>query len=680
MNNRISRIIVAGLVAFLSLATYGQSKSFNVERQSANRFSIPFGSPGSANISNSVSGQINLASYSLDPSQYSQEVGSIDLNSSIGISKLRENASVAHIVSFDTRSLAQIEPYGIVSSGPVYHFASQDLRPVIRRQSRIGSEVYLTFISQDTSDMVVLVVNEERDTVSGWRDLNGRRSLIVPARNTDQTLAAGTSLLVETTQGSYEQGVFNDSGDVRREDHEADYTGSSGEASTDDDSTGPSDCDTTDDVLAEPPPALMLDKELTIYAAYTQKSVEKANQNDDEHWLHPYILIESQAGSIQTTFEKAGVFVTVPTPFVEESSFVEPANDSEMSLKEIVHALASSNDPAFVEFRQRRAELLGDIGILVVHRDSITDCGYVVGVAAPAEQAFAVVNWQCIASAFSYLHEIGHILGGNHRTVSDANREPRYARAFRSSAGKVPFVTVMGSTTNCGALNCARVPQFSNHYRQYAGQRMGNSCDANNERAIRQGIQTAVGFGETYNGMAANLGLIIDDDAGDVWIEPTADSAGAADDRALDKRKNRLAEVEDKFADNRCRRRASNVCTALALQLFNASESVLEARIATKEFAYTIQPSPGLSSRWTFTAQSNDLMTGSSRNDLRLRTRFNNIFDDYFETIQSEVSPMLGQLSEENRTVLANFYLQRLRMEASPFNVPRRSGQQFERD
>src|SRR5262249_15055147 len=53
-------------------------------------------------------------------------------------------------------------------------------------------------------------------------------------------------------------------------------------------------------------------------------------------------------------------------------------------------------------------------GVLVVDANDPRECGMASGYGVPAERAFAVVNWRCIASRASFIHEIGHLIGLYH--------------------------------------------------------------------------------------------------------------------------------------------------------------------------------------------------------------------------------------------------------------------------
>jgi hypothetical protein len=114
--------------------------------------------------------------------------------------------------------------------------------------------------------------------------------------------------------------------------------------------------------------------------------------------------------------------------------------------------------------------------------------------------AFTVIPFDCMSGNFSFAHELGHVMGADHDSLS--SRLPTQIAnnwAFvmtHPSAGKMPWRTVMAENNAACAeakplVGCKRLPYFSNPdpSLKYGGDPMG-SIKANNSGVVSSTADT----------------------------------------------------------------------------------------------------------------------------------------------------------------------------------------------
>jgi hypothetical protein len=155
------------------------------------------------------------------------------------------------------------------------------------------------------------------------------------------------------------------------------------------------------------------------------------------------------------------------------------------ALETMVKEVIGSTKQPLVDFRNSREKYKAHIGILIVHQDGNGDCGWAGGIGAEPKKAFVVVNWKCMTSKFSFVHEIGHLLGANHQSVTPET-QPLYARAFVYDVAPAPFVDVMGYEIECDKTHlCVREPYFSNPTTTIRNIVIGVADKIDNARSVR---------------------------------------------------------------------------------------------------------------------------------------------------------------------------------------------------
>jgi hypothetical protein len=264
--------------------------------------------------------------------------------------------------------------------------------------------------------------------------------------------------------------------------------------------------------------------DLVVYVGVTEEAMRQASKKhtDGGERDNPINMIEAQTDQTIFMFRMAGIGVNYQ-PIVEVTTFqpqADPNKNDFLSLKNLVISLTDNQGKGELLFRSRREEVGADIGILIVHRESETDCGHARGINVKREYSYAVVNWKCLSNVYTLQHEIGHLLGAFHdRTLKPY--EPLSSRAYVNSKLPSPFVTIMGLKKACGKIPigenkirgyCSRKAVFSRSGFTKNGKKIGTEHH-NNAASIRSGLMRIAGSpsGEIFEEILENI-----DESGDI--------------------------------------------------------------------------------------------------------------------------------------------------------------------
>jgi hypothetical protein len=148
-------------------------------------------------------------------------------------------------------------------------------------------------------------------------------------------------------------------------------------------------------------------------------------------------------------------------------------------------------DGTIDDVHRRRDEIDADLVMMVIGPAGQT-CGLAWLLQDPSrplddEYAFGVIDTNCSAKQFGYIHEVGHILGAGH-TVPPDNCVFEYSAGFVVDGS---HRTIMASSSGFGC-NCDRIPFFSSP-RTVDGMLLGTTAH-DNSRTLNETMVRVAGF------------------------------------------------------------------------------------------------------------------------------------------------------------------------------------------
>lgn len=141
---------------------------------------------------------------------------------------------------------------------------------------------------------------------------------------------------------------------------------------------------------------------------------------------------------------------------------------SESSYQTDLQRFKTPNDGYMDEVHVLRNLYSADICVLLSFNENL--CGIANGIGVGEDGAFCLVSTYstCATSNYSFIHEIGHLLGCRHDIYVDPNTTPfAYGHGYINPSGT--WRTVMAYSNGCN--NCPRLLYWSNPNISYAGAR-----------------------------------------------------------------------------------------------------------------------------------------------------------------------------------------------------------------
>lgn len=201
-----------------------------------------------------------------------------------------------------------------------------------------------------------------------------------------------------------------------------------------------------------------------------------AAENSVSNIYNTALLAEEESN---LSFANSGVNCNLELVYIGKTNYYEISSSiDKIRFKE-------TNDGYLDEVHTLRDKYAADVCVLLVNYNNGM-CGEAYTIKAQSDEAFCVVNVQCATGYYSFIHEIGHLLGCRHDYGQDpANSPYKFGHGYVYPNGG--WRTIMAYNTHCNG--CTRLPYWSNPNITYNGVPMGTTDKCNNTRVwnIRYG-------------------------------------------------------------------------------------------------------------------------------------------------------------------------------------------------
>ncbi len=184
------------------------------------------------------------------------------------------------------------------------------------------------------------------------------------------------------------------------------------------------------------------------------------------------LLLEFSASLANTSLRLSKINGTLNVADTVDVSYVE-SGDFETDVNALLRA-----DRRLVPLLSSRTSHHADVTVLIIDDPNAYKCGQAAGIRVDSGRSFAVVNWQCLTDRFSFVHEVGHLIGAWHdpKTLETQLRpgekvQPAYAHGYITT-GLQPVTTIMGYPNAC-PQPCGRSWYWANPELSYRGQVLG---------------------------------------------------------------------------------------------------------------------------------------------------------------------------------------------------------------
>jgi hypothetical protein len=184
---------------------------------------------------------------------------------------------------------------------------------------------------------------------------------------------------------------------------------------------------------------------------------------------------------LETNQSYANSGVRVDLRLVDSLEF--PVSESGQSHDSLLTAFSSAQS-----IRSRRDAVGADVAVLII--DQAEYCGLAQAIDADAENAFAVVYYDCATGYYSFGHEIGHLQGARHDPGADPSGVA-YAHGFQHLNPAPKWRTIMAYGCPGG---CPRLPYWSSPSTLYNGSPMGTALSNDNTRRLNETSANVAGF------------------------------------------------------------------------------------------------------------------------------------------------------------------------------------------
>ena len=180
------------------------------------------------------------------------------------------------------------------------------------------------------------------------------------------------------------------------------------------------------------------------------------------------------------SFANSGIYCKIEIVYIGKTDYVESSSSTDVT------RFRETNDGYMDEVHSLREKYAADVCVLLTDYN-LSTCGRADTIKASRGKAFCVVQaYYCSTTYYSFIHEIGHLMGCRHNPENDGTNSPyEYGHGYINS--DKTWRTIMAYGNHCNG--CDRIQFWSNPYITHGGESMGTTDRCNNAKVwdIRYG-------------------------------------------------------------------------------------------------------------------------------------------------------------------------------------------------
>ena len=180
------------------------------------------------------------------------------------------------------------------------------------------------------------------------------------------------------------------------------------------------------------------------------------------------------------SFANSGINCKIEIVYIGKTDYEESSASTDVT------RFRNTDEGYMDDVHTLRTRYAADVCVLLADYN-FSPCGRAYKIKARRDEAFCVVQaYYCSTDYYSFIHEIGHLMGCRHNPQNDGSNSPyEYGHGYINS--DKTWRTIMAYGTYCN--DCDRIQYWSNPYITHNGEAMGTTDRCNNAKVwnIRYG-------------------------------------------------------------------------------------------------------------------------------------------------------------------------------------------------